>query len=68
MLKDGWDKKFIEMLNNCEAGQKAVITGNSTYYLNYDNMFLFENVLLASAMDYWDEETNLPVFMSRHIN
>ena len=27
-----WDKKLIEMLNNCEAGDKAVITSHTSIY------------------------------------
>ena len=27
-----WDKKLIEMLHNCEAGEKAIITGDTDFY------------------------------------
>ena len=68
-LLPGWDKELIQMLNNCEAGEKAIITGNSTYYIENEGLLLFEDdILQATAMDYWNEETNLPVFTSRSIN
>ena len=28
---EGWDTKLIEMLENCDAGDKAIITGNTTH-------------------------------------
>ena len=57
------------MLKNCEAGEKAVITGNTTYYIDTGGILLFEkNNQQATSIDYWNEETNLPVFTSRSID
>ena len=60
------------MLYNCKAGDKAVITSFTGVYKSLKwakekIAFLTSNVF-ASAMDYWNLDTNLPVFKGREID
>ena len=65
---DHWDKKLIEMLHNCEAGDKAVITSFTSHYEIINSVHNFKKADYASAMDYWNLYTNLPVFKGRVID
>ena len=60
------------MLHNCEAGEKAVITGNTDiYYYDYTKKKYMQQPFefaIASQLIEWDEQTNFPVFGAREID
>ena len=56
------------MLNNCDAGDKAVITSHTSGYQIRKKMYFYNSTVHTSGMHNWDLETNLPVFKSRKID
>ena len=52
------------MLHNCEAGEKAVITGFAHNYVDKGiaGFVYYNNRIQASGVHYWHEKINLPVF------